>query len=307
LGAERTEELARAQYASLRRLATLPEPTALWPTHGAGSLCSAPSSAERTSTIGQELATNPLLRLNDEDEFVRALLGSLGSYPAYFLRLGEINRRGPDILDTGNTGQLAELPVAAVRQLRACGAVVVDVRPVADYARAHVPAALSIPLRAQFATWLGWLAPPDTPLVIVRNDDQDVEEVVWQAAKIGYDHLAGELAGGINAWTAAGQPTSTTALVTPDQIGDRRVLDIRQLPEFTNGHLPAATHLELGALVESADQLPPEPTVVMCGHGERAASAVSLLERAGHRDLAVLVGGPDDWARATGRDLQTGR
>jgi hydroxyacylglutathione hydrolase len=34
--------------------------------------------------------------------------------------------------------------------------------------------------------------------------------------------------------------------------------------------------------------------------------AASLLERAGHRDLSVLVGGPDDWADATGRRLATG-
>jgi hydroxyacylglutathione hydrolase len=41
----------------------------------------------------------------------------------------------------------------------------------------------------------------------------------------------------------------------------------------------------------------------MCGHGERAAGAASLLERAGHHHLAVLVGGPDDWAAATGKPL----
>ena len=41
---------------------TLPDETAVWPTHGAGSFCSAPPGADRTSTIGRELATNPLLR-----------------------------------------------------------------------------------------------------------------------------------------------------------------------------------------------------------------------------------------------------
>jgi rhodanese-related sulfurtransferase len=46
--------------------------------------------------------------------------------------------------------------------------------------------------------------------------------------------------------------------------------------------------------------------VVMCGHGERAMTGASVLERAGHRDLAVVHGGPDDWAVATGRRLATG-
>jgi hydroxyacylglutathione hydrolase len=169
-----------------------------------------------------------------------------------------------------------------------------------------VPGAVSIPLRAQFATWLGWLVPADSPLVVVRNPDQDVEELVGQAAKIGYDRFIGELAGGMAAWAAAGQPTASTELVAPDQIGDRRVLDIRQRPEFTGGHLPGARHIELGALTSAADRPPAAPAVVMCGHGERAAGAASLLERAGYRDLAVLVGGPEDWAQVTGRDLETG-
>jgi rhodanese-related sulfurtransferase len=65
-------------------------------------------------------------------------------------------------------------------------------------------------------------------------------------------------------------------------------------------------HVELGDLAGHAHDLPAEPTMVMCGHGERAMGAASLLERAGHRDLAVLDGGPQDWADATGRSLQTG-
>lgn len=48
---ERTEQLARAQYASLHRLANLADTTAVWPTHGAGSFCSAPPGAARIGTI----------------------------------------------------------------------------------------------------------------------------------------------------------------------------------------------------------------------------------------------------------------
>ncbi|MCO1656724.1 MBL fold metallo-hydrolase [Pseudonocardia humida] len=307
LGADRTAELARAQFRSLQRLSALPADTAVWPTHGAGSFCSAPPGAARTSTIGAELATNPLLGIDDEDRFVEQLLGSLGSYPPYFLRLAELNRRGPGVLDAASAGQLAELPVSAVQRLRADGAWVIDARPVGDYARAHIPGAVSIPLRAQFATWLGWLVPADVAIVIVRNPDQDLTELVWQALTIGVDRLAGELACGIQAWSAAGHPTAGTALVRPGRIDPgHRVLDIRQEPEYAAGHLPGAVHVELGALVHGATELPNAPTVVMCGHGERAAGAASLLERAGHRDLAVLDGGPGDWAAATGHSLVTG-
>ncbi|WP_205315684.1 MBL fold metallo-hydrolase, partial [Nonomuraea lactucae] len=125
-GPERAEALARAQYRSLRRLAALPDHVALWPTHGAGSFCSAPPGAERTSTIGAEKATNPLLQVSDEDAFVKRLLDSLGSFPPYFLRLAEANRVGPP--PVGDLS-LAPLDAAAVRGLAAHGAVLVDVRP----------------------------------------------------------------------------------------------------------------------------------------------------------------------------------
>ncbi len=306
LGADRAEDLARAQYCSLRRLAALPEETAVWPTHGAGSFCSAPAGAARTSTIGREKATNPLLQAADEDAFVAALLGSLGSFPGYFLRLAEVNRRGRTVLDGAAT--LAQLGVDAVRSLLAGGALLVDARPVADYAAGHVPGALSIPLRPAFASWLGWLVPDDAAVVIVRNADQYADELVWQARKIGYDRLAGELAGGIAAWSAAGQPSATTQLLTTEQIGQRAVLDVRQRAEFAAGHLPGATHVELGDLAtDDTTRLAGVPTLVMCGHGERAAGAASVLERAGRRDLAVVTGGPTDWARATGQHLESER
>jgi hydroxyacylglutathione hydrolase len=93
-------------------------------------------------------------------------------------------------------------------------------------------------------------------------------------------------------------------MVRPDQVDGLRVLDIRQTPEFVAGHLPGAVHIELGDIAARANDLRREPTVVMCDHGERAIGAVSLLERARHRDLTVLDGGPDAWA--TGRSLQTG-
>jgi hydroxyacylglutathione hydrolase len=301
---EQTEPLARQQYASLQRLAHLPDEVAVWPTHGAGSFCSAPPGARRTSTIGAEKTTNPLLRADTEDAFVQALTGSLGSFPPYFLRLAEVNRRGPAV--RGADPALPRLDVAQVRSLLAEGAQVIDVRPVTEFAVGHIPGALSIPLRPVFASWLGWLADPERPLIIVRGPEQDAAEIAWQAVKIGYTNIAGELAGGLDAWIADEREITATRLVRADEIDQEHVIDVRQDPEFAAGHVPGATHVELGALTEHAEALPGASTVVMCGHGERAMSGASLLEQAGHRDLAVLEGGPDDWTEATGRPLECG-
>jgi rhodanese-related sulfurtransferase len=300
---ERTEELARAQYRSLQRLAELDDEVAMWPTHGAGSFCSAPPGAERTSTIGAERATNALLRAENEDAFVSQLLTSLGSFPPYFLRLGEINRRGPEPV-SGDV--LRPLPADHVARLATEGGQLVDVRPVPDFAEGHVPGSVSIPLRPAFATWMGWLVDADRPIVIVRNTDQDPAEILWQARKVGYDQIVGELDGGLASWTDAAMPTRSIPLVSAEGLEETAVLDIRQDSEFAAGHVPGAAHVELGDLATSTDAVPPRPTVVMCGHGERAMSAASLLARDGHREVVVLDGGPTDWAAATGRTLERG-
>jgi hydroxyacylglutathione hydrolase len=83
------------------------------------------------------------------------------------------------------------------------------------------------------------------------------------------------------------------------------VLDVRQASEVADGHLPGALTVELGALADDrlAVELPEGPVTVMCGHGERAMTAASLLVRAGHQDLRVALGGPKEWQRATGQAL----
>src|SRR5215467_12123757 len=294
LGAGRAEELARAQYRSLRRLAALPDATPVWPTHGAGSFCSAPPGAARVTTIGAEKAANPLLAAPDEDAFARQLLASLGSYPPYFARLAEVNRRGP--APVTEAPGLALLTPADLRVLAGRGGWVVDVRPVADFAAGHIPGAVSIPLRDQFATWLGWLLPAGTPLAFVLADGQDPAEVAWQAAKIGYEHLAGQLTGGMAAWRADGGLAETTELVSADRIDGRAVLDVRQDAEFATGHVPGAVHVELGGL-PGREQEAPGGAVVMCGHGERAMTAASLLQAAGSHVQPARVGTPKQATR----------
>jgi rhodanese-related sulfurtransferase len=85
------------------------------------------------------------------------------------------------------------------------------------------------------------------------------------------------------------------------------VVDVRQASEQITGHLPRAELIELGSLAERAAELPAGPATVMCGHGQRAATGASLLERAGRTDVAILVdAGPEEWAAATGRTLETG-
>ena len=78
LGPEPREDLARQLYRALRdEILTLPDDLAVYPTHGAGSFCSAPGATERTTTIGTERATNPLLRDRRRGHLRRRLLAGL--------------------------------------------------------------------------------------------------------------------------------------------------------------------------------------------------------------------------------------
>jgi glyoxylase-like metal-dependent hydrolase (beta-lactamase superfamily II)/rhodanese-related sulfurtransferase len=290
LGDEHREALAHDLYRALRdRILTLPEDLPVHPTHGAGSFCSAPGGGDRTTTIGREGTANPLLSM-DEDDFVTHLLAGLGSFPGYFRRLPAINQHGLPLHD--DVPALTPLDLDTVDRLVAGGAVVVDARKVVDFAAAHIPGSVSIELRPVFASWLGWLTEPDQPVVIVLDDDQHEADLVRQALTIGHDNLAGRLTCGIDAWCAAGRAVATTDLIEPDAI-DRPLLDIRQANEYAAGHVPDALNAELGALPHAT--LPDGPVATMCGKTERAMTAASVLERRGHRDVAVLRGGYTAW------------
>lgn len=304
-----TVPLARAQYRSLQRLMEFPDTTPVWPTHGAGSFCSAGGSGDRITTIGTERATNALLQVDGEDAFVEALLGSLGTFPAYFLRLGEINKRGPAVLH--EQPRLAPLSAGAVESLIADGAQVIDARQPADYAAGHVPGSLSIPFRPVFATWLGWLATTERPVVIVRTPEQDPTDIATAAAKVGFDTLAGELEGGYPAWTREHGGRDHLPLIGPVEMIERvhagnAVLDIRQSGEYAAGHVAGAVNIELGYLADNLARIPDGPVIVMCGHGERAMGGASILAASGRSGIAVFSGGPADWAAAAGTDVETG-
>ena len=301
---DRTEELARALWRSLHdQILTLPDDLAVYPTHGAGSFCSAPAGDRRRTTIGDERRTNPLLATGDEDGFVKALLGGLGSYPTYFSHLRDVNRAGPAVLGLPQP-TLPDLGLDDFRRHVENGATVVDVRPAATWAAGHIPGVLAIPLRPAFASWLGWLVEPDATLVFVVGADQDRAELVRQCHQIGYDRIVGELTGGMTAWRTTGLPVQTTPLTDARHTGPT-VLDVRQDREHEEGHVPGVVHVELGELPGVAGDLG-RVEAVMCGHGERAATAASVLERAGRPGVAVTVGGPKDWAAATGEPLATG-
>ena len=289
-----TEELARAAYRSItERLLVLPDALPVYPTHGSGSFCSASPTEERTTTIGRERASNPLLQAKDESDFVARLAAGMGSYPPYFLRLRDLNKKGATIY--GSTPPtLPALTPGEVARLIEGGSEIVDVRPVSDFATGHIPASISIQLRDQFATWLGWLIDPNRALVFIGDPD-DLAGAVIQSLNIGYEKFDGYLAGGVTAWEQSGRIVAKTPVLSADQIpSTSAIVDVRQESEWESGHVPGAVHFELGEIANRSTELPGE-LVLHCGHGQRSMTAASLLERVGRTDVTVT--------NASARDL----
>jgi len=305
IGPEQTEPLTRDLYRSAhQRLSNLPDALAVYPTHGAGSFCSAGAGRQRTTTLGQERQDSPLFAEAGEDAFVHSFLQGLGTYPPYFLCLRTVNQRGARLYGV-RPPELAPLSIDELRGQQAAGAIVIDVRPFVDFARGHILGALSIALRPAFASWLGWIVPAGPPLVFVRAPSQDGRDLVEQCLKIGYENLAGELEGGIDAWRAAGLPVSTIALRPIHEGLQGSSLDVRQASEWASGRIPGAQHVELGSVLAAAGAIPAGPLIIYCGHGDRAMTAASMLEGQGRASLAVLDGGFDAW-RSAKRPIATG-
>ena len=301
-GPELAAPLAHEMFRSLRHFDDLPDALAVYPTHGAGSFCSAPGGSQRSTTIGHERVANPLFSIRDEDTFVHRLVEGFGSFPTYFARLPELNRLGPIHHDT--VPRLARLSPDDLERHVADGAVVIDARPVAAFSAGHVPGSISNTLRPVFASWIGWLVAPDRPLVFVLDPDQDQVDLVRQCLDVGQEVLVGELAGGIDTWISTGRTLASIPLVDPAHMTEL-VVDIRQANEYAAGRVPGAINVELWR-VPTAD-LPDGPLTIMCGHGERAMTGASLIAIRGRTDVVVLDGGPDTWSCATGHSLETAR
>lgn len=304
LGHEHAIPLAKQAYYTLHdKILKLSDETHVFPTHGGGSYCVAPQSEERTTTIGQERRSSRLLSVSSENEFVKLALEGLPPYPAYFKWMRPINQKGPRIF--GRLPELAPLEPQSFRKKIEDGALVIDVRRIKDFARGHISGAYHIVLRDAFSSWLGWIVPPEKPLIFIDTTIEARDIIVRQCIRIGYDDLEGYLKGGLEAWIAAGYPVSTSGLVTPldlsrklDSGQEIAVLDVREKDAWKEGHIPGAMHIPLGELQQRINEVPRQSTIaVTCDSGQRSSSAVSLLQRAGFRDVENILGGTIAWEK----------
>jgi hydroxyacylglutathione hydrolase len=297
------QELAALLYRSLfGKLLALPDEVLVYPAHGAGSLCGRQLGSARFSTIGAERTGNYALQARSEEDFVRLVTSDLPERPAYFESDAEINRTGAPPLSA--LPPLKALQPGEVRSAQRDGVVVLDTRPVAQFAAGHIPGSIHIGLEGQYASWAGILLGLEQPLVIVGEDRQRVEESRVRLARVGIEKVAGYVEDGFAAWARDRLPVAQVNQVAVQELGrllqedgdNLEVVDVRRPSEWQQGIIPRARLMPLDKLPSMLEDLDRNRTITAyCKSGYRSSIATSLMERAGFTDVVNVTGGMDAW------------
>jgi len=303
LGEERMAKMAWLLYDTLyRRLLPLGDEVIVCPGHGAGSVCAADIADRAWTTIGLERRYNPKLQFPDRDAFIKGVARKL-EYAPYFREMERLNLEGPPLL--------GEMPLPKPMSAEAFASqldssVVLDTRMELGFGASHIPGSLSIWMGG-LPGYAGWFLPYDKPLLLIQ-EGEDPSLVLRYLLRFGYDTLAGHLAGGMLAWNTAGYGNESVPMVPVSSLcrlldsGEKAwILDVRSEDELaSHGSISGALNIHLTMLPERMGEVPKDGTVyIFCASDLRSMIAASLLQRAGWRNLAVVLGGLIGWNSTT--------
>jgi len=302
------DELADMLYDSItNKLVTLPDATLVYPAHGAGSMCGKSLSKETVSTIGEQKKFNYALQPMSREAFKKIVTADQPEAPDYFVHDAILNRKERVSLGAAMEKTLKPLSLDEVLALGKSGAQLLDVRDGIDFEGGHLKGTLNIALSGKYATWAGSMLAHDAPIVVIAEEGGE-EEAVMRLGRIGFDNVAGYLAGGMTALAARDDLVERTERITapalaewlagrrPDAGAAPIVVDVRSEAEHAGGHIAAALNIPLTHLDERIGAIPAgRPVVVHCEGGYRSAIAASLLQKLGRRDVHDMVGGYKAW------------
>ncbi|MDI6876223.1 MAG: rhodanese-like domain-containing protein [Methanomicrobiales archaeon] len=293
----RARELAGSLYESLHgKILLLPDSCLLFPAHGAGSLCGRAMGAMRFSTIGYERRFNPALNLGRE-EFIRSLTENMPPAPDHFSRCSEINRQGPPLVRS-----LPEARPMQPDEIRARGGdgdtIVLSIQNYAAFGGQHIPGSYQIDIAGNFATFAGWVLPPDRDILLVSDNPAEVRDAVVQLRRVGLDRVVGYLEGGTHAWAMAGFPLDHVCQLSPEETharlreGKTALVDVRSAEEYAEQHIPGAIHIMAPDLRTRYVELDPaQPVILMCRTGHRSSLGCSILKQKGFAEVYNAAGG----------------
>lgn len=304
LGWSATELGDRLYHSLWNKLLPLPDDTVVYPGHGAGSLCGKSLGAINFSTIGQERRSNYALQSMSRDDFVSLVTADQPDAPAYFTYDAVLNSKIHPTLESSLQRGMTPLTLARVLELQKSGALVIDVRDPADFARGHLAGGINIGLGGQYATWAGTILDRERPLVIIAPPGRE-EEAATRLGRIGFDQVVGFLDSGMQSLDERPDLLAATERITVGNLVDELasstppvVLDVRRPKEWADAHIEGSVNIPLNHLEERIGELPRDRRLVVhCATGYRSSIAASLLARREFEDLAELTGGMAAWAQ----------
>jgi hydroxyacylglutathione hydrolase len=305
-------ELASQLYDSLRtKLLALPDDTLVYPAHGAGSLCGRALSQATVSTIGEQRRDNYALQPMSREAFIAMVTADQPEAPAYFAFDAQMNTRERQTLDAALERELVPLSLARVLDAQRDGAQVLDTREPVEFAAAHLKGSVNVGLGGQYATWAGTILDRMSPIIIVAEPGAEQESAL-RLGRIGFDHVAGYLDGGLRA--ADGRPDLivSTQRLSPDVVHARLsasppsiLVDVRAAHERATSAIAGSVSIPLNQLTQRLAEVPRDrPVIVHCAGGYRSSIAASLLQRAGVDRVSEMAGGIGAW-HAVGLDTLT--
>jgi glyoxylase-like metal-dependent hydrolase (beta-lactamase superfamily II) len=305
------EQLGGMLYESLRnKLLPLPDSTVVLPAHGAGSLCGKAISRELTSTIGEQRRVNYALQPMAKAAFLDLVTADQPDAPAYFTYDAVLNSRERPTLDEALSRELAPMGLEAVLVAQASGAQLLDTRDPAVFAAAHLAGSVNIGLGGQYATWAGTILGRDRPIVIVADPGAEAESAL-RLGRIGFDHVAGYLQGGLSAAASRPELIEATDRVSPERAAEllasgATAIDVRAPAERAEKRIRASLHIPLSQLDQRLAEIPASgPLLVYCAGGYRSSTAASLLKGRGLAGVSEMAGGIAAW-EAAGLPLEGG-
>lgn len=309
VGAEAANGLANDMYRTINeKILPLSDGLLIYPGHGAGSLCGRSIGSMRSTTLGYERISNPALSPRTKEEFVEYAVSDLPEQPGNHTRIKAMNRKGVNPL-----GGVEPAPLSIKEALPHFqrGAGLLDTRSKADYMQAHIPGSVHLEADDQLSNRIGFVFPPDAPMILLLSDASDYEHVVYSLARVGYENVIGYLAEGLDVWERMGlpltagdvkdiEPKELHDLIQSSMNGSRPVVvDVREPWEYQRGHVPGAVLMPLGQVAVRAAELNPEqPVAVICASGNRSQSAAALLGQKGFKTIYNVLGGTGAWMRS---------
>ncbi len=292
------EQGAHDMFHSLKKFKALPDHVQVWPAHGAGSACGKALGAVPSSTVGYEKLVNWGLKIEDEEEFVKALLAGQPEPPKYFAMMKKLNKIGPDVL--GGVPHPAKLTMSQFKKALEENVTLVDTRNKLAFAGGHIPGAINIQDNSAFTTWAGWILNYDDPYILVAPEHR-IKELTESLIRIGLDNIAGYVSD-MDAWANMGHEMETLEQCNVNKLKQKletdeiQIIDVRGYTEYESDHIPGANNIFAGFLLDNLDKVSKDKKIVVhCASGDRSSIAASLLLSKGYKNIINLTGGIAAW------------